>query len=290
MSVILFSRPDRLGSNFISKISQLIYAHKNNLYVIQEHEHHKIPIHHTIWNNSKKAYCLNSLFIKSIIHTSNILNEKIQNDKDKTKNFFINRRKINNIQIDTILNIKQDLYSYFNKHLKSIMFQYIKNNIPKYNLKKNKYICMHIRLGDLKNKINNTNNIEHYINFYINKINNPNNISIHEYLKQFGLKWNKRLEYQSSKSLDKIKKNIEIVKKQYPNYDIIIVSEPSTKSLINLDYPIISNRNSDLDLWLMINSNVLITSKSSFSLVAAFFHQGEKIFLKNGDHFIFEEA
>tara|TARA_Y100000741_G_scaffold354373_1_gene328633 strand:- start:2162 stop:3085 length:924 start_codon:yes stop_codon:yes gene_type:complete len=287
MSVILLSRPDRLGSNFISKISQLIYAHKNKLYVIQEHEHHKIPIHQTYNWRCKKAYWLDSLFIKSIIHTSNIFNKNIR--KTKTINNFFNSKHydLNAIQIDTILNIQQDLYSYFNKHLKSIMFQYIKNNIPKYNLPKNKYICLHIRLGDLKDKINNdTNNIDHYINFYINKINNPNNISIHEYLNQFGLKWNKRLEYQSAISLDKIKKNIEFVKKQYPTYDIIIVSEPHTKSLIKLDYPIISNRNIDLDLWVMINSNVLITSKSSFSLIAAFFHQGEKIFFEKWSHFI----
>ena len=42
----------------------------------------------------------------------------------------------------------------------------------------------------------------------------------------------------------------------------------------------------DLDLWIMINSNVLITSKSSFSLIAAFFHQGEKIFFEKWGHFI----
>ena len=42
----------------------------------------------------------------------------------------------------------------------------------------------------------------------------------------------------------------------------------------------------DLDLWLMINSDVLVTSKSSFSLIAAFFHQGEKIFFEQWGHFI----
>ena len=286
MSVILLSRPDRLGSNFISKISQLIYAHKNKLHTIQEHEHYQIPIHHTIWKNSKKAHWLNSLFIKSIIHTSNTLNENIRKTK-RINNFFNSKHHdLNTIQIDTILNIQQDLYSYFNIHLKSIMFQYIKNNIPKYNLPKNKYICVHIRLGDVKHRIDHKKNIDHYMNFYINKINNSNETSIQEHFKKNNLVWCKRQEYQSAITLDKINNNIEIAKKQYPNYDIVIVSDPRTKSLIKLDYPIISNRNMDLDLWIMINSNVLITSKSSFSLIAAFFHQGEKIFFEKWGHFI----
>lgn len=31
--IILYNRSDSLGSNFISKLCQLIYAHKNNKYV-----------------------------------------------------------------------------------------------------------------------------------------------------------------------------------------------------------------------------------------------------------------
>ena len=212
MSVILLSRPDRLGSNFISKISQLIYAHKNKLHTIQEHEHYQIPIHHTIWKNSKKAHWLNSLFIKSIIHTSNTLNENIRKTK-RINNFFNSKHHdLNTIQIDTILNIQQDLYSYFNIHLKSIMFQYIKNNIPKYNLPKNKYICVHIRLGDVKHRIDHKKNIDHYMNFYINKINNSNETSIQEHFKKNNLVWCKRQEYQSAITLDKIKKILKLPK------------------------------------------------------------------------------
>lgn len=34
--ILLYNRSDRLGSNFISKLCQLIYAHKNKIYVINE--------------------------------------------------------------------------------------------------------------------------------------------------------------------------------------------------------------------------------------------------------------
>ena len=170
------------------------------------------------------------------------------------------------------------------------MFNYIKNNIPKYNLPKNKYICIHIRLGDLKHKIDRHKHTKHYMNYYINNINNPNNpnnTSIQNFLKNKNIGWKKYDEYQSAISFNKIEKNIEIVKKQYPDYDIIIISEPRSKELlINLDYPIISNKNADIDLWVMINSTILITSKSSFSLIAAFLHQGEKIFFEQWNHFI----
>lgn len=39
-----------------------------------------------------------------------------------------------------------------------------------------------------------------------------------------------------------------------------------------------SNKDPDLDLWLLVNSDILVLSKSNFGLIAGYYHQGSQVY------------
>ena len=63
-----------------------------------------------------------------------------------------------------------------------------------------------------------------------------------------------------------------------PNHKLLIVASPHGVIPIKSDFIIRSNDENN-DLYAMIHSDILICSKSYFSLTAAFLHKGSKIFL-----------
>ena len=138
MYIIVNNRIDRLGANFISKISQIIYAFKNNRIIKFEYDYikEKNICKCPIWND-KNQLNLNSIYNKILIeiikdHNKEMYNQKID-DKELDCFFNINTNDYNNhinlnkIQIDTILNIKQDLFSYFIENIKKKYLEKLEN-------------------------------------------------------------------------------------------------------------------------------------------------------------------
>ena len=295
--IILYNRSDRLGSNFISKLCQLIYAHKNNKYVLNENEYFNTEITYVkLWNCYQN--CLTSLFIDCFSNICDIINVETNDEKLLVDDFFnidincVNSHvNLNKIQIDTILNIKQDIFSYFNVNLKKHFYEYLKNKLEdKVNLPNKKYICYHIRLGDISNKtIINESEENIIINYYIDEINDCDKIyncdyaKINSYFEKFNVKYTKYHDYQSPVSETKVIDNIKKITLDYPSHDIYIITDSPDKisnDVKSLGCKIIKNRNPDFDLWYLIHSDILLTSKSSFSLIAALFHQGSKMYLQ----------
>lgn len=156
--ILLYNRSDRLGSNFISKLCQLIYAHKNKIYVINENSYYNTEKTYVkLWNTHQNS--LSSIFITTFDKICDIINEQTTTKQTEDIFFSIDIKNMNShvnlnkIQIDTILNIEQDIFSYFNIHLKKKFYENLKNNFEnKIEIPQKKYICYHIRLGDISNK------------------------------------------------------------------------------------------------------------------------------------------
>jgi hypothetical protein len=298
MKVIIYNRIDRLGSNLLSKFNQIIYANHNKIYIQTENNHDNTPITYTkIWN--KYNNCLNSIFniqFNELIKLINNKNNLKYSESDDIDNFFkINRDTcLNTLNINTVFTIKQDLFSYFNDNLKKEYIELLEKQFENFELpwnKNDKIICLHIRLGDLlsspKYRINNMSHIIH--EYYTNKINKIKCINYNfedkiTFLDKNNLKSSRGLEMQTLISFEEINETIKMLEKKYPTYKIYIVSEPKTKEQIKLNYPIISNKNCDFDLWCLINSDILVGYKSVFPMIAAFLHKGEKIYLKKWSH------
>ena len=83
------------------------------------------------------------------------------------------------------------------------------------------------------------------------------------------------------------------LKKIYPDKEIHVVTK-LTKNSNNQKYidlcekyniTIHSGNDYDYDLWLLINSDILVLSKSTYSLVAGYYHKGSKIYYPLWGHF-----
>lgn len=290
--IILYNRSDRLGSNFISKLCQLIYAHYNKIKIINEHEYFQTELTYVrLWDTKQRS--LKSEFNKIFIdYSNNLKNTKLSSTP--LCNFFnFDRNKENNhiylsrLMLDVIFVIKEDIFSYFHKHFKTTFYTSLKQKLSSnIKLPKQKYICYHIRLGDIAKRTKPVNN-KIISEYFINKINSDNNDLTDKgvfFKSKYNVKLSKQHEHQSAISDDDVIKNITDVKKKYPNHLIYIVTDSPnliSNKIKQLNYPIIYNKTQDLDLWFLIHSDILITSKSSFSFIAALFHQGSKLFLQS---------
>ena len=81
----------------------------------------------------------------------------------------------------------------------------------------------------------------------------------------------------------KLEKLIKKFNTDHPNKEIhIIYCGKPNDSIQNIikKYNIIthSNKDADYDLWLLMNSNILVLSKSTYSIVAGYFHKGSQVY------------
>ena len=74
---------------------------------------------------------------------------------------------------------------------------------------------------------------------------------------------------QSRIDINLLKRLINEAKKKYTEHEIIIITSPNEK--IDLPYRRISNTDPNIDLFLLCNTEVLITSKSTFGIMPVFF-------------------
>ena len=191
----------------------------------------------------------------------------------------------------TTCEIKQDLYSYFKQHLHKDMTVSLKKEIDKKkfiipdNWKKR--ICIHVRLDDCaqgQHSIDYDGRTGH--NFFSEKINHNDNKwnwngDYEEYFKKKKIRMIGRGKsaYQSPIPYDRINNLIDTLKKKYPTHEIVIVASPLGNVTIPLKYKHIRSENPDLDLFYQIYCDILVCSRSTYSMVAAFFHQGSQVII-----------
>ena len=189
----------------------------------------------------------------------------------------------------TVIEVKQDLNSFFNDNYESKYLNHLEPllsgkgfNLPWSD--NSKIICVHLRIDDVHNiKDYDGNGSGNYINSLIND-NNPKS-----YMRTRMLK--KGLDKQSPIEPEKLKQLLLQIIEKYSTHEIHIVYKSSEKvlpnrynsvfselkTLFNREIKLHSN-NSDYDTWLLINSDILVMSKSFFSIFASYLHKGTKIY------------
>ncbi len=306
MAFVIMNRPDRLGSNIIGHISQIIFAKNNNYYIEQ--------IKNTEENPSGSDLN-NSIFIKTLNELINYLNknkkktnEKCINIIDKNDEYYKlnNMYSLRKVNLNTCLKIKQDILSYFKEKYGSIVLSKLdiisKENGYQINYDWKKTICLHLRLDDIYYNSNGRGNNSRFeyngmysSQYYINKINSDNNkisevekidflkniIPLHEQKKNPNIT---NYDAQTIMNNDILKNIIKKIKEDNPEYKVLIVASPNGKIEIESDYVVRTN-DPNFDLFCMINSDILICSKSNFSLTSAFFHKGSQIYIPMWGHF-----
>lgn len=272
MYIELFGRGDRLGSNIVCFISQILYAINKNYFIIYD----KNFINHC--NDDSTPYNQdynNSIFIRTLFYFIDCHNDFLK------KSGFLFGEKLDIATIryfemtsKVLLTVKNDYFTLFKNNIfpkisqfycnEAISKKYI-NNFP---FNPSKTILVHLRLGDCANNPDYDGEIcaSYFRNVIDNDIiatdNTHNEIrNIHPYSNS-----------QSPLSKAKLDFQINKLKQQYPTHEVVIITEPNKNNYFEYPYRYIRNNDENYDLYLLSNCEVVILSRSNFSLSSLFFN------------------
>lgn len=273
-------RRDRQGSQCCNVLADFIYIMSKGY----------IPL---LYNSNCESIFLTALFklISESIkrHYKGIDKSKLEKIKRLPR--YVGLRQNN---MNAVIEVKQDLNSFFKKKYESKYLKYLEPLLLEndFDLPWNdnsKIICIHLRIDDVHNKKDyDGNGSADYINSLINE-NCPLLYKRRVMLKE-------GLDNQAPIQPEKLKQLLYKIIEKYPTHEIHVVYKTyenglpldnrynnifsELKKKLRKEIKLHSN-NSDYDTWLLINSDILVMSKSYFSIFASYLHKGTKIYAPN---------
>ena len=260
MSIVLTDRKDRLGSNFFVKIADFIYGKSLNAEILYN----------------------SSIHFPSSMFTIPFLKLGKLNINNETKNDYITlSHGIRGHPAYTVIKIKQDLISYFKENYKDDFMKIIENIAIERNYRlpwenSNNIIAIHLRCDD---RVNLNDYDGSGTANYIKELIETNTFNAYNRKTMMS----KGRDDQACIDKIKLEKLIKKFNTDHPNKEIhIIYCGKPNDSIQNIikKYNIVthSNKDADYDLWLLMNSNILVLSKSTYSIVAGYFHKGSQVY------------
>ena len=131
--------------------------------------------------------------------------------------------------------------------------------------------------------------MEKFHQVFFRKCLNNNNINVNEndernYYKSIGLFKNLNLYNAQSPITDqKLQPIIKKCTDKYTEHEVIIVCSPNGN--VTLPYKTIRSDDESFDLYCLIHSDILICSRSTYALTAAYLHKGTEIHIPMWGHF-----
>jgi hypothetical protein len=291
---------DRYGANLLYIMCQIIYAHYNNYYICFE-----------------KIRYQESLYVQSIFYLINELNQtKFKNEIEIEFKERYHQYTLFNFIVNLI---KCDIFTYVKNHFQQILFSFLDSkfkeekfyfNPTNSNLVENslrsimqkeslidecnkKNVVIHLRYDDLEH----FNNIISYEGsntnkFMIDRIEN-NNIHIYnqcdlnKFFYSFAAyyyKVYKKYDYDIIKFIfygqlpicdNKIN---ALINEKFYDYDVKLISYPN-KNNSSLKYNNIGTNDIDGDIFCLSNTENIVLSRSTFSLISLFFSKSNNVFI-----------
>ena len=262
MYIELFGSSDRLGGNIVDMISQILYAVNNKIYI--KYDRNNLFVYGSYNQQYNKTVFMETLFDYIDIYNKNVdysQEEKIDLTAPSHYEGFSK----------TLLDIKEDMFSYFKNNINMVEFRKIFNKRChshgyKIDFDPKKTILVHLRLEDVKHRNDYDGSIcSDIFRNHIEKGLIPDNDFDSELLKK-----HPNNNAQAPLSFGKIQECIDTILKDYPDNEVIIVTSPN-ENLSHLPYKCISSNDECYDLFLLCNSEKLILSRSNFALTSLFF-------------------
>lgn len=283
-SIYLYSRGDRLGGHILQYLSIIMFAFYNNLYIVYDLE--KLKYVHSVFVKGILAYIdeYNMRFDKSKIDVEKYKDLHIEQyilefgTKVTTHDYFYTY-DLCIIGQEVVRSIKSDLPSYFNKYLREKLVKEIPKFLPEnYVLpfNKEKTIMVHLRLEDVRDRADYDG--RHCSNYYRERINNDNEII--QGIRDLGY-----ANRQTPLAREKVELAIEEAKNKYPEHEVVIVTAPGDYE-IDYPYKCIRSEDESYDLYLLCNCDVLILSRSTFSLVGTLLGNPREVWCPLWGHFV----
>ena len=280
-SIYLYSRGDRLGGHILQYILLTIYAFYNNLFIVYEPD---------------KVKYSDSLFVKAILRYIDGFNRRFTKSREHylekytgpnalhvqeywldfkveyNPNKYFYSCDLQLIGTQVVFAIKSDVFSYFKKYIGSSLTKHILDaDILPANymvpFDKKKTILVHLRLEDVRDREDYDG--EYCSNYYRNIIDNT--LEKEGNQKQISgivsMGWR---NMQTPIARHKMNKCLNEAKTKYPNHEIVMIAAPGD---YDIGYPYKNIRSADesYDLFLLCNAEVIILSRSTFSLVSQIF-------------------
>ena len=259
---------NRLGSHIVFYLNQIFYACKNR-YEIR-------------YNTDKLPY-LASPFIQMIVRfvdNYNISLRESGNDVEEEgdevfpfyKEFTLDWSKM---MYKTLETIRVDFAAYWRDiypEVCSDCFSYVS---PRFSIPfdPKKTIAVHLRLDDVYNwgDYNGTTSA----NYYRDLIQRDASID------EMGHVHNSEHcpNIQAPISPDRVEMQIQDAKLRYPDHEVVIISSPKTRALIQTNYRIICNEDESHDLFLLCVSDVVVLSRSTFAICSLLFGNHSRVYV-----------
>ena len=250
---------DRLGAHLMFYLNQIFYAY-----------YHRYRIKYDIDTLQYRS----SLFVKILLNYIDIYNESLEKTENDLEVFpFPKAEHIewSKTMYKTIQCIQMDFQSFWREiHPIDLLRQspYPENILfdPK------KTIAVHLRLDDVHDwwDYDGTASANYYRDLVNNDVSMDNMYHVHNYGKYPNI--------QAPIAMERIHSQIKDAKERFPDHEVVIISSPSTQHLIQTNYRVICNADESLDLLLLSIADVIILSRSTFSLSSIVFGNHRHIY------------
>ena len=253
---ILRQRSDQLGANFIYKLRQIMLCkHLGIKVLLPPGQKYSDSLFFTPFET-------NIALLREGFHAQEVVDLRQLILNYRNKNNLVVHNHWCNLAFSLLHMGNLDLISQFNQTFKNSWLKSIQQH-EKYKdpWGGKKVICVHLRLGDVSHveKYSGEEEISDMIDII-----NKDERRLNKYRGQAPINDDITL-----KLLNEIRVN-------YPNHEIHFVASPIGP--YNYDFPVHRSKDPDEDLLLLMHADVLVQSRSSFSLLAGLFHLGSIVY------------
>jgi hypothetical protein len=257
MYIVLFHRYDRLGCNLINYIAQIIYAHHHGYYIKYIDNKYNYPKY-----PNSKYYQILLNYINNVLNIKNDTQNCYHYGSDDEVLYNFNKYDIQYYCGFVTQSVKCDLLTYFHKHIyNDLDFKELNEFYHDVSYDFDNSIFCHLRLDDVSHKTDFDGAIcSRYYKLLIEN-NKPCYNKFYDFVNN-----------HSPLSNEKINTMINDAKNTYPNDKLYMVTSPISNTDFN-EYEILSNADTDKDLFILCNSKKSILSRSMYALTSLFFSQ-----------------
>ena len=265
-------RNNRLGTHIMSYLNRVFYAYKHQFHLRYNEE--------TLQYSSSLFVTIILRFIEKYHISISTFTSSREEPKEEPKeecNVFNEKLDFSQTMYKTLTSIGIDFRSYWREMYPEIHHDLWKmapapytENLP---FDPKKTIAIHLRLDDVHNWWDY--NGAFSAGYYRDMINRDADMQEMYHIHNYGFCPN----VQAPIPYDRIQPQIDAAKQRFPEHEIVIISSPSTRDLIPLPYRVICNEDESYDLFLLSIADVVILSRSHFSISAILFGNHSHIYV-----------
>jgi hypothetical protein len=255
---------DRLGAHLLFYLNQIFYAY-----------HHRYSIKYDIVTLPYAS----SLFVKILLNFIDGYNESLPKLEGEQQEVFPFPKKEviewSKTMYRTMQCIQMDFQGFWREIYPNVFTDllhfstYADLDLP---FHPKKTIAVHLRLDDVHDweDYNGTASANYYRDLVNNNVPIDYMYHVHYYEEYPNI--------QAPIAMERIEVQIQDAKQRFPDHEVVIISSPSTQHLIQTNYRVICNTDESLDLFLLSIADVIILSRSSFSLSSIIFGNHRRIY------------